>query len=223
MIKHKLIRRLLLIALLFMPLGMALPGETAAKKISDELAVGKYATLFQETSTKYHMDWRVIASIALRESRCNPHVKPLKEKAWIYYTDRHGKALHIKGHGVADIQAQAEAILGGDEFEFQTHAHGITQLVGSVLRELGYTKKYPPVTVEEQIYYTDLHLTRLIQSFTAKYNRPPNPVQIFALYNGGYRSVTEFGVQPWVEAYAVHAMLYYYKVQLMQSIYVPIQ
>jgi hypothetical protein len=192
----------------------------AVDKISDEAAVSRYAKLFMQTGKKWGVDWKIIAAIALRESRCNPKVKGLREKVWIYYTDRNGKALNLRGNGYRDIQAQAERILGTGEFEFQTHAHGITQLVGSVLRELGYTKDTPPATVEEQLYYTGLHLSYLIKFFTDKYHRPPNTVQIFALYNGGYNSATEFGVRSYVEDYAVNGMLYYFKVQLMHSIQV---
>lgn len=193
------------------------------RQISDEKAVKKHSQRFIQLGHAFGFDWRIIAAIALRESRCNPNVKPLREKTWTYYTDKNGKALKLRGKGYRDIQAQAEKLLGKDEFEFQTHAHGITQLVGSVLRELGYKRKTPPAGVGEQLYFTGLHLSKLVKFFTDKYHRPPNAVQVFALYNGGYSAATEFGVQPWVEKYAVNAMLFYFKVQLMTSIVTPTQ
>jgi len=144
----------------------------------------------------------------LNESLCNPEVEPYREKSWRYFTDSKGKPLSLHGT-TPHVQDEALKLLGKEEYEFQIHAHGAFQTVGSVLRELGYREKELTKEFYAQGYFAMTHLSKMRNRFTSRYHKDPTMEQFFAMYNGGFGAVNENGFENYVEGYISKALKNY--------------
>jgi hypothetical protein len=164
----------------------------------------KYKDDIEKLSKDFDIPFRVIATLSLNESQCNPDVKPFKERSWRYFTDKNGKALSLIG-GNKEIQKRALEILGEKEFTFQVHAHGTFQVVGSVLRELGYTGEEPPKDFATQGLYAMKNLSKMRDRFVRKWNKQPSYDQYYAMHNGGFGSVHEDGIEDYVAGYVINS------------------
>lgn len=171
----------------------------------------KYKDAITRISKDTKIPFTVIATIALNESGCNPEPKPYFEKTWRYFTNATGKPLNLRG-SVQSVQEQAKKILGEEEFDFQVHAHGAFQTVGSVLRELGYRESKMTNEFYAQGYFAMTHLSKMRNRFVQKFKQEPTNEQLFAMYNGGFGAVDENGIEPYVVDYVAKAKKNYSQV-----------
>ncbi len=150
--------------------------------------VKKYQTALTRLATEFKFPFSVVAGISLNESGCNPNVKPYFEKTWRYFTDKDGKPLGLTGDTI-ELQKHAFEIIGQAEYDFQVHAHGAFQTVGSVLRELGYKPLEWTSDFYTQGYFAMKHLDNMRDRFVKKFRHEPSNEQLFAMYNGGFGAV----------------------------------
>lgn len=160
----------------------------------------EYKAIIKKLSEEHHIPYVVIATISLNESGCDPNVKPYLEKTWTYFTDRKGKPLGL--HGTTyEVQERAAALLGDAEYEFQIHAHGAFQCVGSVLREIGYAPDEFTKDFYTQGTFAMKHLGRMRDRFFGRYHKEPSNEQLWGMYNGGFGAVDENGYENYVMGY----------------------
>ncbi len=164
----------------------------------------KYKTQIERLAKENEIPFIVVATISLNESGCNPDAKPYLEKTWRHFTTRDGKPLGLRGT-VEQVQKQALEKLGREEFDFQIHAWGAFQTVGSVLRELGFKDKEFTKEFYAQGCFAMKHLNNLKKRFIARYRKQPTNEQLYAMYNGGFGAVTEDGYAQYVSNYLANA------------------
>lgn len=161
-----------------------------------------------ESARAHFVDPKLLLAIANNESGGDPEATPYFEKTWKYFTDRNGAPLGLKGT-TEEIQEKAKKKLGEDEFNFQVHASGCFQVVGSVLRELGWRSNSPPYDIETQAKFACAHIVRLAMQFKKKFGKMPSTAQALAMYNGGLGAVTADGYLPQVKQYVEKGMKFY--------------
>ena len=164
----------------------------------------KYQPQLIRLAKENNIPYIVICTIALNESGCNPDVQPYREKTWRYFTTPQGKALSLHGT-LSFVQDEAFHLLGAQEFEFQVHAHGAFQTVGSVLRELGFRDDVFPNELYAQGTFAMKHLSNMRNRFIGLYKDTPTDDQLYAMYNGGFGAVNQTIIEDYVMDYVEKA------------------
>lgn len=106
--------------------------------------------IIEAKAVKYNVPARIIYGICMQESNCNQFAARF-EPAWKYLVDP--KKVKPKGCSTAT------------EENLQKFSYGIMQVMGSVLREIGYSGWLPEIysDAELQIEFGTLHLAKGIK------------------------------------------------------------
>lgn len=129
--------------------------------------------IIKDMAPKYNLDPAIIYGICIQESNLNPAACRYEAHyKWLYKP--------------SEVKPKLSSL--ATEEIFQKVSWGISQLMGGVLREYGYTDWLPVIlsNINDQILYTCVHLSKLKKRFK-------NDHDYISAYNAGSPRKDDYG------------------------------
>jgi len=117
-------------------------------------ALPQWSVIVEQEAKKHGLDASLVLSVIWQESSGDPQVVRYEPRFVWFFSSEFGGPLRDAKLTVPKNRDKALKILGEEEFVFQTHSHGLMQVMGSVGREFGYEGAMQAFyTPEINIYY----------------------------------------------------------------------